>query len=58
VTDLSPHDSAEAAYWKGYAAGLSDRAAPCNPRGWIFLALVALCLLLWTFTIAVMVWLL
>ena len=47
-----------AAYWDGYAAGLTDRAASRNPRGWVFLAVVAACLLLWTFTIAVIVLLL
>ena len=57
MSDLSPGDDLVSAYWKGYAAGLNDRAAPPNPRGWIFLGLVALCLLLWIFTVAVMVWL-
>lgn len=53
--DAEVKDEVRAAYWRGYAAGLADRAAPRNPRGWIFMAAVAACLLLWLFLAAVLV---
>lgn len=56
-TDQRAEADARAEFWKGYAAGLADRASPRNPRGWIFLALVAHCLLTWAFAIAVVIWL-
>lgn len=57
MTQQPSQQDLTAAYWEGYAAGLADRAQPRNPRGWLFLAAVAACLLIWTLTIATVVWL-